>query len=94
MTTILSFILLVISKIGSVAYPLLLGALIKAITCNPDELEEGEACPDNEYMLLLIMLYILVKFLSELVNFLREIPFAYIAANAEKHIAAIVYEHV
>ena len=55
-------------------------------------MEEG--CPDHEGIYIWILLYALTKFGAEFVNYIREIPFAYIAANAEKHIAAIIYEHV
>jgi len=35
-----------------------------------------------------------MKFLAEVVNYLREIPFAYVSANAEKHIAKTVHSHM
>jgi len=43
---------------------------------------------------MLILLYAVTKFVAEFLNYIREIPFAYIAANAEKYIAALVYRHI
>jgi ATP-binding cassette subfamily B protein len=39
-------------------------------------------------------MYAGVKYLADFLNYLREIPFSYIAANAEKHIAKLIFVHL
>lgn len=43
---------------------------------------------------MVILFYAGVKLAAEVINYLREIPFAYVSANAEKHIAKTVHSHM
>jgi ATP-binding cassette subfamily B protein len=43
---------------------------------------------------MLIIIYASTKFGAEFLNYMREVPFAYVAANAELHIATMVYRHI
>jgi len=43
---------------------------------------------------MLIIIYAAIKFTAEFLNYIRELPFAYMSANAEKNIAALVYGHI
>ena len=43
---------------------------------------------------MLILIYALINFSAQFLNYIREIPFAYMSANAEMKIAAMVYAHV
>mmetsp|Transcript_11075 Transcript_11075/g.16835 ORF Transcript_11075/g.16835 Transcript_11075/m.16835 type:complete len:124 (+) Transcript_11075:240-611(+) len=90
MTTISLFVLMIISRLGSIAHPLILKAVIDNVACD----SSTELCPEVQETYMLIVLYALVKFLSDLINYIREVPFAYVSANAEKHIAALVYSHI
>ena len=50
LTTVITFILLVLAKSGAVAYPLILVYIIEAITCDPNDVKEewkDEGCPDH-----------------------------------------------
>ena len=53
-----------------------------------------DGCADPQYTYILIIIYVVCKFLNEFINYLREVPFAYTMATAEKHIAELVYKHV
>ena len=72
-------------------HPLILKAIVDNISCDR---EEEEDCPDSDEVYLLIGLYALIKFGADFLNYIREVPFAYISANAEKHIAVMVYSHI
>lgn len=99
-STILMFVSLIISRLGNVVHPLVLKQVVQNITCTEDKAKpasgsaEASKCPDAHATYMLIIIYAVTKFAAELLNYIREIPFAYMAANAEKHIAAIVYRHI
>ena len=40
LTTVLTFVLMLLSKAAAVAYPLMLAYIIEAIVCDPDDLKE------------------------------------------------------
>ena len=42
----------------------------------------------------MIGMYALTRFSAEFVNYIREIPFANVAASAEVHIAHMVFNHI
>jgi hypothetical protein len=63
------------------------------MTCVRDGQNTNE-CPDREESYILIIAYAVTKFLSDFLNYLREIPFTYISANAEKHVATTVFKHI
>jgi ABC-type transport system involved in Fe-S cluster assembly fused permease/ATPase subunit len=54
----------------------------------------NKKCPGKKDTYILIIIYASLKFLAEVVNYLREIPFSYVSANAEKHIAKTVHSHM
>jgi len=56
-------------------------------------LKDGE-CPSESETYLLIGIYVGVKFIADFLNYIREIPFANMAATAEISIAHDVYDHV
>ena len=99
-STILMFVSLIISRLGNVVHPLVLKQVVRNITCADDKTTtaDGSAdapkCADAHATYMLIIIYAVTKFAAEFLNYVREIPFAYMAANAEKHIAAIVYRHI
>ena len=73
--------------------------MVANISCEPVDDDDimattTEGCPDAEDTYILIIVYAVCKFLNEFINYLRELPFAYTTANAEKHIAELVYRHV
>lgn len=96
-STIGMFITLIVSRLGNVIHPLVLKAVIENISC-VEKPADGDipavTCPDAHTNYMLIIIYAVTKFAAEFLNYIREIPFAYIAANAEKHIAAKVYQHI
>ena len=78
---------------------MILGQVVANVACEPvdeDDImattEDGCADPMDTYIL--IAAYATCKFLNEMINYLREVPFAYIMASAEQHIAELVYRHV
>lgn len=91
--TIATFFLLIASRLGNAAHPLILGQIVADIACDPAT-EPGGECPDAQAVYVMIGLYAGTKFGAELLNYLREVPFAYVAANAELHIATKVYSHI
>ena len=87
--------MLLSSRVLTVIHPLILKRIIVNITCNPNDNDmEGGICPTTEDSYILILLYAGVKLCAEVINYLREIPFAYVSANAEKHIARTVHAHM
>lgn len=72
--------------------PLLLREAIDAIIC--DRSEEDNECVSEQQTYILIILYAMTKFGGDLVNNIREIPYANMAAAAEISIAHDVYDHV
>jgi hypothetical protein len=93
-STIGMFIILIISRFGNVIHPLVLKEVVANITCDPKITTLEDGCPEHKTTYMLILVYAVTKFFAEFLNYIREIPFAYIAANAEKHIAALVYRHI
>ena len=93
-STIGMFVILIISRFGNVIHPLVLKQVVTNITCDPDSTTLKDGCPEPQVTYILILLYALTKFVAEFLNHIREIPFAYIGANAEKYIAALVYRHI
>jgi len=99
-STVLMFLSLIISRLGNVVHPLVLKQVVQNITCADDKTKpadgsaDTEKCADAHATYMLIIIYAVTKFAAEFLNYVREIPFAYMAANAEKHIAAIVYRHI
>ena len=91
--TIITFLLLLISRLANAAHPLILGETVSAIICDVKTKKDGE-CPDTFDCYTLILIYTGCKFGADLLNYLRELPFAAISANSEKHISRIVYRHI
>jgi hypothetical protein len=65
--------------------------VIQNITCVADE---TIVCPTATENYSLIIIYAVTRFISDFLNYIRELPFAEIGANAEKQIAAMVYRHI
>lgn len=87
-TTYFTFFMLIFSRGLTVVHPLILRRVIANISCVPDDNTfEGGICPTTEDTYVWILVYCGAKLLAETVNYLREVPFAYVSANAEKHIA-------
>ena len=93
-TTITTFLLLFTSKAANVAHPLILGKIVSDIGCDDSNTKYQDGCPDTHSIYMLIIIYACTKFGAELLNYLREVPFAYVAANAELHVATKVYRHI
>ena len=93
-TTVFTFFLLFASRFANIAHPLVLREIINNISCDPEETELEDGCPDVNSTYILIIIYAATKFGADFMNYIREVPFAYISANAEKYIAAMVYSHV
>ena len=93
-TTVFTFFLLFASRFANIAHPLVLREIINNISCDPDDTELEDGCPDTNATYILIIIYAATKFGADFMNYIREVPFAYISANAEKYIAAMVYSHV
>lgn len=87
---IFNFLLIFANKGTNVLVPIILKNAVDAITCAG---EVGE-CPSPQETYLIVGLYALVKFLSDFLNYIRELPYARMAANAEISIAHDVYDHV
>jgi len=91
----MTFVLLIVSRIANVAHPLILGQIVANISCDPEhELNKESGCPDSHAIYTMIIVYACTKFGAEFLNYMREIPFAYVSANAELHIATLVYRHI
>mmetsp|Transcript_11579 Transcript_11579/g.19564 ORF Transcript_11579/g.19564 Transcript_11579/m.19564 type:complete len:318 (+) Transcript_11579:279-1232(+) len=88
------FLLNFVSRFVGILPPLILKSIITAITCDEGTTTLADGCPDAQYVYLLIVAYACLKFASDFLNYIREIPFSYISANAEKHIAKEVYSHI
>lgn len=94
-TTFFTFVMLLLSRVMTVIHPLILKRVIENITCDPDDNDlEGGACPTTEDTYVWILFYASMKLVAETVNYLREIPFSYVSANAEKYIAKTVHSHM
>lgn len=91
---IFNMILVISVKVFAVIVPIVLKYAVEAIICDPDSLKGEEVCPTATETYLLIGLYGGIKFLGDFINYMREIPFAYMSARAEISIAHDVYDHV
>ena len=91
--TVLTFILLVLSKVLSVAHPIILKYVISAVTC--DTAVDPTSCgSDHHLTYILVIAYCCTRFAADLVNNIREFPFSNISAAAEIYIAHLVYQHI
>lgn len=81
--TVVTFILLIVSRLLNVTHPLILKYAIDAI----------QAGDGSSNIYFLVAMYAIVRFLADFVNNAREIPFANVSASAEIHIAHKVYSH-
>lgn len=93
--TVLTFVLLLVSRGLNVSHPLILKFAIDDITCTSEHQGGGGGdCPHSaDYTYILVGLYAVVRFLADFVNNIREIPFANVSASAEIYIAHLVYSH-
>ena len=88
--TVLTFILLFLSKGLNVTHPIILKYAIDSIQECLDNLN----CPNSDRVYFLVAIYCAVRFSADFVNNIREIPFANVSASAEIYIAHMVYGHV
>lgn len=97
LTVVFNFFMILASKATNVIGPLLLKEVIDAMTCVPVMAAPGvkeKVCPTEQETYVLIGIYAGFKLLYDLLNNLREIPYAAMAAQAEISIAHDVYDHV
>ena len=88
--TILTFILLFLSKGLNVTHPLILKYAIDNIQMCQDDKD----CPNRDQTYFLVAMYCAIRFTADFVNNIREIPFANVSASAEIYIAHLVYTHI
>ena len=86
--TVLTFVLLVLTKVLNVIHPLILKEVIDAVTST----NYGDEMQRHTYFL--IGMYTLTMFSADFVNYIREVPFATVSASAETYIAHMVYNHI
>jgi ATP-binding cassette subfamily B protein len=86
--TILTILLLIAAKGMNVIHPLILKMVIDEITLG----DSSKSTQANIFFL--IGMYTLTRFSSDFINYIREIPFATVAASAEIYVADMVYNHV
>ena len=84
--TILSIILLILSKIFSVIHPLILKQVIDLISSESGTGDVGSVS-SHQTTSIMIGMYVLCRFAADVVNNLREYPFSNVSANAEIYIA-------
>ena len=89
---VFNFLMTFAVKSCKVVTPLILKYVIDAIIC--DRQAEDSECPSEQQTYILIISYACAKFGEDLINNLREIPYANMAASAEISIAHDVYDHV
>lgn len=95
LTTIATFIMLIASRALAIIHPIILRRIIYLISCTYDVKGiNATSCGTPHEVYIYIVIYAFVKLGSELVNYLREIPFSVTVANAEKYIAGKVYNHI
>lgn len=92
--TVLTIVLLFISRGLNVLHPLILKYVIDAITCQNGDASVDCFHPTESITYLLIGMYCLTRFTADFANNIREIPFANISASAEIYIAQLVYTHI
>jgi ABC-type multidrug transport system fused ATPase/permease subunit len=85
-----NIILIFANKGTNVLVPILLKFAVDAITCAGGV----QTCPSPQQTYLLIGAYAVCKFLADFINYIREIPYTRMAANAEIKISHTVYDHV
>ena len=90
-------------KAINVFSPLVLKEVIDSIVCKEGDLdsektffiiENDGGCPSANETKLVIAIYALVRFAADFITYIREIPYANMAAFAEISIAHEVYDHV
>lgn len=91
--TVLTFILLVISRLLNVTHPLILKYTIDAIGCD-QSIDPTNCDSDHNRTYMLIFMYAGTRYAADLVNNIRELPFANVSAAAEIYIAHMVYNHI
>jgi len=100
---IFNILMVFILKAVNVLVPLILKEVIDSIVCQEDEVQESDTfflrsaengCPSENETYAIIGLYAFVKFFADFLNYIREIPYANMAAVAEISIAHDVYDHV
>ena len=82
-TVLFNFFMILASKATNVIGPLLLKEVIDAMTCVPVKASKGveeKTCPTEQETYVLIGIYASFKLLYDLLNNLREIPYAAMAA--------------
>ena len=82
--TVITLLLLVLTKMLNVTHPLILKLIIDGVTSFQDQSE----------IYFYIGMYALTKFSADFVNYIREVPFATVSASAETYIAHMVYNHI
>ena len=80
---VLSFMMIVTSKLLNNLHPIILANIVNTITLG-----------DMEDAYMPIIYYVIVKFFSDFIYTLREIAFANVSASSEVFIAEKVYNHV
>lgn len=85
--TILTFLLLIVTKGLNVVHPLILKYVIDDITL-------GTAGHNQADTFFMIGMYSLTRFSADFINYIREIPFATVSASAEIYVADLVYNHI
>jgi ABC-type multidrug transport system fused ATPase/permease subunit len=100
---IFNVMMIFILKAVNVLVPLVFKEVIDSIVCEEEKLAESDTfllrsaesgCPTEQETYTIIGLYAVVKFAADFLNYIREIPFANMAAVAEISIAHDVYDHV
>jgi len=98
---IINLFLVFLVKATATLVPLILKEVVDSIVCNPAQKRKDwlfnfsdRKCRTEEEVYILIGIYAFSKLLTDTINYLREIPFSYVAAKAEISIAHDVYDHV
>jgi ABC-type multidrug transport system fused ATPase/permease subunit len=97
---ILNIALVFILKGVNVFVPIVLKEAVDSIVCTEDTVKDlnfllrTNKCPSEAETYSAIGMYVIVKFLADFINYIREIPFANMAAVAEISIAHDVYDHI
>jgi len=87
--------MVLLTKAANSLMPLILKEVVDSITCNPKEMaKEGKTCDTREHTYVLIIIYSVIKFTRDFLDYVREVPFTCMIAKAEISIADEVYDHV
>ena len=92
LATVSLIVMLLVSQVLGIYFPLVFKAVLDDIACDRDK--AGNTCIPPHEGYFYILFYVGLKFLSELLSNIRQWPFSYIAATAEKEITRKVYTHV